>query len=88
MQPPSGCAAIEYTDILRGRGDFVIYYWLLPWDHAAPAIILTEAGGLVSHVSGRSYTARSESQLTIVARDVVTAAQLRTWLRPRVSLGC
>lgn len=84
MRPPSGCAAIEYTDILRGLGDFVIYYRLLPWDHAAPALLLTEAGGLVSHISGQSYTARSESQLTIVARDVGTAEQLRAWLRPRV----
>lgn len=84
MQPPSGCAAIEYTDILRGLGDFVIYYRLLPWDHAAPALILTEAGGRVSHVSGRSYTARSENQLTIVTRDVSTADQLSTWLRSRL----
>lgn len=85
MRPPSGCAAIEYTDILRGLGDFVIYYRLLPWDHAAPALVLTEAGGLVSHLSGQPYTARSQSQLTIVARDAVTVDQLRAWLRPDVS---
>ena len=78
-------AAIEYTDILRGLGDFVIYYRLLPWDHAAPALVLTEAGGLVSHLSGQPYTARSQSQLTIVARDAVTVDQLRAWLRPDVS---
>jgi fructose-1,6-bisphosphatase/inositol monophosphatase family enzyme len=86
-RPPSGCAAIEYTDILGGLGDFVIYYRLLPWDHAAPALVLTEAGGRVSHFSGQPYTARSESQLTIVARDVGTADQLRAWLRPHVPPG-
>jgi fructose-1,6-bisphosphatase/inositol monophosphatase family enzyme len=84
MQRPSGCAAVEYTDILSGLGDFVIYYRLLPWDHAAPALILTEAGGLVSHLSGQSYTARSENQLTIVARNRGTANQLRAWLGPLV----
>jgi fructose-1,6-bisphosphatase/inositol monophosphatase family enzyme len=87
MNPPSGCAAIEYTDILRGLSDFVVYYRLLPWDHAAPALILTEAGGRVSHFSGQPYTARSESQLTIVARDVGMADQLLAWLRPHVPRG-
>jgi fructose-1,6-bisphosphatase/inositol monophosphatase family enzyme len=87
MNAPSGCAAIEYTDILRGLSDFVVYYRLLPWDHAAPALILTEAGGRVSHFSGLPYTARSESQLTIVARDVGVADQLFAWLRPHVPCG-
>lgn len=87
MRPPSGCAAIEYTDILRGLGDFVIYYRLLPWDHAAPALVLAEAGGRVTHFSGQSYAARSESQLTIVARDAGTADQLHDWLRPHVPPG-
>jgi fructose-1,6-bisphosphatase/inositol monophosphatase family enzyme len=87
MSPPSGCAAIEYTDILRGLSDFVVYYRLLPWDHAAPALILTEAGGRVNHFTGQPYTARSESQLTIVARDVGIADQLCAWLRPHVPRG-
>lgn len=79
-RPPSGCAAIEYTDILEGHRDFVVYYRLLPWDHAAPALMLTEAGGFARHISGRSYSPRSESQLTIVARDADAADRLRTWL--------
>jgi fructose-1,6-bisphosphatase/inositol monophosphatase family enzyme len=87
MQRPSGCAAVEYTDVLRGVVDFVIYYRLLPWDHAAPALVLTEAGGLVSHISGQSYTARSANQLTLVARGVGTASRLRAWLRPHVPAG-
>jgi fructose-1,6-bisphosphatase/inositol monophosphatase family enzyme len=84
MTPPSGCAATEYTDILSGLGDFVIYYRLLPWDHAAPALILTEAGGVVSHINGDLYSARSKNQPTIVARDVSTATRIRDWLRPHL----
>lgn len=80
---PTGCAAIEYTDILQGEREFVVYYRLLPWDHAAPALLLTEAGGCVAHVAGGFYTARSKSQLTIVARDVGTAGAVRAWLEPR-----
>lgn len=83
--PSSGSAAIEYTDTLAGLRDFVIYYRLLPWDHAAPALLLTEGGGYVGHFSGQLYTARSENQLTIVARDVVLHEQVRDRLRPHVS---
>jgi hypothetical protein len=42
--------------------------------------MLTEAGGFARHISGRSYSPRSESQLTIVARDADAADRLRTWL--------
>jgi fructose-1,6-bisphosphatase/inositol monophosphatase family enzyme len=78
----SGCAAVEYTEILRGEPDFVVYYRLLPWDHAAPALILTEAGGTVAHVAGGFYTARSPSQLTVVGRDARVAETVRAWLAP------
>ncbi len=78
--PPTGSAAIEYTEILQGKRDFVVYYRLLPWDHAAPALILTEAGGCVAHVAGGLYTVRSQNQLTVVARDDGIARRLRAWL--------
>jgi fructose-1,6-bisphosphatase/inositol monophosphatase family enzyme len=76
----SGCAAVEYTDILSGRRDFVVYYRLLPWDHVAPALILTEADGCVTHVRGGRYTARSQNQLTVVARDADVAQTVCEWL--------
>ena len=78
--PPSGCAASEYMTILRGGAEFVVYYRLLPWDHAAPALILSEGGGLVEHVSGEAYSPRSSNQLTIVARDETVARVVRGWL--------
>jgi fructose-1,6-bisphosphatase/inositol monophosphatase family enzyme len=78
--PPSGCAAFEYTTILTGASDFVVYYRLLPWDHAAPALILTEAGGRVEHVSGRPYSVRSADQLTVVARTEEVSRRVREWL--------
>ena len=80
LVPPSGCAAVEYTDILKGERDFVVYYRLLPWDHAAPALILDEAGGCVTHLGGERYTARSENQLTVVAANAAVAATVRSWL--------
>ena len=81
--PNAGAAALGYTDVLRGRKEFAVYYRLLPWDHAAPALILTEGGGCVAHLSGEPYTVRSPNQLTFVARDTEVASRLRGWLDPR-----
>lgn len=80
---PSGCAAVEYTDILMGKTDFAVYYRLLPWDHAAPALILVEGGGRVEHLDGTPYSARSENQVTVVARDADVSGQVRHYLTPR-----
>ena len=76
----AGAAAVEYTDVLRGRREFVAYYRLLPWDHGAPALLLTEGGGAVEHLDGRPYTLRSDHQVTLVSRDAELAAQLRGWI--------
>ncbi len=76
----AGAAAVEYTDVLRGRREFVAYYRLLPWDHGAPALVLAEGGGAVEHLDGRAYTLRSEHQVTLVARDAELAARLRSWI--------
>jgi fructose-1,6-bisphosphatase/inositol monophosphatase family enzyme len=79
----SACAAVEYTEVLRGRQDFAVYYRLLPWDHAAPALILSEAGGCVDHQDGRPYSVRSADQLTVVARSPDVSAVIRGCLGSR-----
>jgi fructose-1,6-bisphosphatase/inositol monophosphatase family enzyme len=76
----SSCAAVEYTDVVRGRRDFAVYYRLLPWDHAAPALILTEAGGCVEHQLGARYSVRSANQVTVVARSPDVSAAVRARL--------
>ena len=87
IEPYSTCAAVEYTDILRGDKDFAVYYRLLPWDHAAPALILTEAGGSVAHLSGKPYSVRSDDQVTIVARNSDVGAALARRLLQGSGLG-
>lgn len=76
----SGAAAIEYTEIALGHKDFATYYRLLPWDHAGPALILTEAGGRVEHLDGSPYSLRSANQLTLVASSADVSASIRSWL--------
>ncbi len=72
-------AAVEYTQILAGTREFAVYYRLLPWDHAAPALILVEGGGVVVHLDGRPYTPRSADQVTVVAGSAAVAAMVSDW---------
>lgn len=75
--PGSACGAVDYTEILRGRRDFTVYYRLLPWDHAAPALLLSEAGGCAVHVDGSPYGVRSADQITIAARSPAVSQLVR-----------
>lgn len=77
----SHCAAVEYTDVIEGSNDFVVYYRLTPWDHAAPALIVEESGGCVRHPDGTPYTARSRDRITVVARGAGIFGQVGAWLQ-------
>lgn len=78
--PSTGSAATEYSAIIRGDKDFVIYYRLLPWDHAPGALAVTEAGGVAMHLSGEPYTPLSANQITIFAATSELAETIRRWL--------
>lgn len=77
----TGCSATDYPDLLSGMIDFGVYHRLHAWDHAAGALILTEAGGAVEHLDGARYTPRSRHRPTVVAASPAIAAQIRGWLR-------
>jgi fructose-1,6-bisphosphatase/inositol monophosphatase family enzyme len=77
LQASTGSAATEYSAILRGDKDFVVYYRLLPWDHAPGALAVVEAGGVGVHLNGEPYTPLSPNQVTIFAASAGLAAELR-----------
>jgi fructose-1,6-bisphosphatase/inositol monophosphatase family enzyme len=79
-QTADSAAAIEYTSIVLGGKDLVVYYRLLPWDHAPGALLLTEAGGSVEHLDGRPYMPRDRNEVTILAAQPAVAAAVRGWL--------
>jgi fructose-1,6-bisphosphatase/inositol monophosphatase family enzyme len=81
--PSTGSAATEYSAILRGDKDFVIYYRLLPWDHAPGALAVAEAGGVTLHISGEPYGPLSSNQVTISAATAELAETVRGWLIAR-----
>lgn len=65
--PPAMCAAHEYAQIAQGRKDYAVYFRLLPWDHAAGALLVREAGGAVRHPDGADYDVLDENLPTLAA---------------------
>ena len=68
------CSCHEYRLLAQGHADFCLSGSLNPWDHAAGALAVAEAGGAVGLLDGRDYsaaithgghlvTARSEAML-------------------------
>ncbi len=49
------CAGREYIEILRGTYDFNLYRRTKPWDHAAGALMLAEAGGRSMRFNGEPF---------------------------------
>ena len=49
------CAGCEYIELLSGQRDFSLYRRIKPWDHAAGALMMSEAGGVAEHFDGSLY---------------------------------
>lgn len=64
------CSAVDYTNVAKGRHDFVSYHRMLPWDHAPGSLILREAGGVVRDMAtDEDYAPRTLKGPHLVARD-------------------
>jgi myo-inositol-1(or 4)-monophosphatase len=50
-----GCAALDLCDVARGRLDAFLEEGLDPWDTAAGALIVREAGGTVADFRGGDH---------------------------------
>ena len=60
----SGCASLDLCDVACGRIDAYIERYLLPWDYAAGALIVSEAGGRAENCAGQPLSlTRSDSLL-------------------------
>ncbi len=56
----AGAAALDLCDVACGRLDAFFEYWLMPWDVAAGALIVQEAGGLFERLVVRGLTTDGE----------------------------
>jgi fructose-1,6-bisphosphatase/inositol monophosphatase family enzyme len=55
LEPIPRCAAESYPRLVLGRNDVAVFQRILPWDHAAGVLFLSEAGGKATHWDGSVY---------------------------------
>lgn len=55
LVPIPHCAAEQYPRLVLGENDIGLFQRTLPWDHAAGALFLAEAGGTVTRWDGTPY---------------------------------
>ena len=65
----SGSAALDLCAVAAGRADLFFELSLAPWDHAAGALIVREAGGIVTGVDGGELS--YEGSCSVLARNRV-----------------
>ena len=66
-----GSAAIDLCNIAKGSASAFFEYVLSPWDYAAGALIVTEAGGYITDFKGESLLDRYEKSTVLAANAVV-----------------
>lgn len=60
------CAGREYIEILAGQRDFSLYRRTKPWDHAAGALMVREAGGRAERFDGSPYGPAGSTESGII----------------------
>jgi fructose-1,6-bisphosphatase/inositol monophosphatase family enzyme len=63
------CAAESYPRLVLGRDDIALFQRILPWDHAAGALFLTEAGGCATHWDRSPYRVGGPGQGILLGAD-------------------
>jgi fructose-1,6-bisphosphatase/inositol monophosphatase family enzyme len=70
------CAGFDYLRLLAGELDFLLFSGVMPWDHAAGALLVKEHGGLAGYLGdGGQYLASQ----ALVAQGVLAASRPSDW---------
>ncbi|EWY42257.1 inositol-1-monophosphatase [Skermanella stibiiresistens SB22] len=75
-----GCAAHEYLKLNAGETHFSIYRRIMPWDHAAGALMHAEAGGYHARIDGTPYSPTQRDGGLLLAPDRASWTALRDLL--------
>lgn len=76
------CAAESYARLVIGQNDAALFQRILPWDHAAGALFLIEAGGVATHWDGAPYRVGSPSPGILLANSRKAHQAMRDALSP------
>ena len=80
------CSCHEYRMMAQGHAEFCLTSTLNPWDHAAGALAVAEAGGAVGLLDGRPYSAGLTSGgVLVTAKSAVTLLRIRETFGPLIS---
>jgi fructose-1,6-bisphosphatase/inositol monophosphatase family enzyme len=79
--PGAKCAGVDYPSIIQGTQNFLLFWRLLPWDHAPGALLVAEAGGHVARLDGSEYRPSDQRPGLLIAQnsgvwDTIKAALL------------
>lgn len=69
------CSCHEYRTLLTGGAAALVHGTMKPWDHAAGALALAEAGGVARLLDGRPFTPLADDAPIIAARDEASFAR-------------
>lgn len=75
------CSCHEFRMMAQGHVDFLLSAGLTPWDHAAGALIVARAGGIVRMLDGTEYRADVTDGYLLCARSEKVWADLAHRLR-------
>jgi fructose-1,6-bisphosphatase/inositol monophosphatase family enzyme len=74
------CAAHQYRMLAAGHCHFLLFYKLMPWDHAPGWLLHTEAGGYAARFDGSPYRPTSGEGGLLCAPDEASFAAIRAVL--------
>jgi fructose-1,6-bisphosphatase/inositol monophosphatase family enzyme len=78
------CAGLEYIEMMAGLRHFSLYRWTKPWDHAAGALMMVEAGGAALAFDGAPYRPTQPGEAGIVtAPDAARCREIQELLLGR-----
>ncbi|HTN14176.1 MAG TPA: inositol monophosphatase family protein [Sphingomonadaceae bacterium] len=63
------CAAESYPRLVLGENDIALFQRSLPWDHAAGALLVSEAGGRITHWDRSPYRVGGSGTGILAAAD-------------------
>lgn len=75
-----GCAGVEYSQLVDGDIDLLLYWRTSPWDHAAGTLLVSEAGGRALRPDGSEYSVREDGE------GLLAAASEQLWATAREHL--
>lgn len=67
------CAGEQYPRLILGQNDIALYERTHPWDHAAGALMLEEAGGRIARNDGAEY------RLDVPGKGAIAASTPELW---------